>query len=82
MNAQETERVVREAYDAYNERDFARSQANAHPDVVTVMVPTGQQFRGHAGQVEYLQGWATAFPDRWSFAASARTRARWPRRWG
>jgi steroid delta-isomerase-like uncharacterized protein len=63
MSAQETERLVRDAYDAFNDRDFARSQANAHADIVTVMVPTGQEFRGHAGQVEYLQGWATAFPD-------------------
>ena len=27
------------------------------------MVATGQEFRGHAGQLEYLQGWSTAFPD-------------------
>jgi len=63
MSAQETERLVREQYDAYNARDWARSQANAHPDIVTVMIPTGQEFRGHEGQVAYLQGWATAFPD-------------------
>src|SRR3954464_2923408 len=63
MSAQDTERLVREAYDAFNRRDWEQSTRNAHPDMVTVVVPTGQEFTGHDGQVAYLRGWADAFPD-------------------
>ncbi len=63
MSAHDTETLVRLAYDLYNRRDFARSAELTQPDAVTVMVPTGQEFRGPEGTVAYLTGWATAFPD-------------------
>jgi steroid delta-isomerase-like uncharacterized protein len=63
MSAQDTEKLVRLAYDLYNQRDFARSAQITAPDAVTVLTPTGQQFHGPEGAVEYLTGWATAFPD-------------------
>jgi steroid delta-isomerase-like uncharacterized protein len=63
MSAQDTEQLVRLAYDLYNQRDFARSASLTTPDAVTVLMPTGQEFRGPEGTVAYLSGWATAFPD-------------------
>ena len=63
MGAQETEALVRQAYDAFNQRQFERTLAIARPDIVTVVVPTGQELHGHAGVIEFLSGWSTAFPD-------------------
>lgn len=63
MSAQDTEQLVRLAYDLYNQRDFARSAQLTAPDAVTVLMPTGQEFHGPEGTVAYLSGWATAFPD-------------------
>jgi steroid delta-isomerase-like uncharacterized protein len=63
MSAAETEAQVRKAYQAFNDRQFERTFELAHPDIVTVVVPTGQELRGHAGVIEFLSGWATAFPD-------------------
>lgn len=63
MSAAETEALVRQAYQAFNDRQFERTFQLARPDIVTVVVPTGQELHGHAGVVEFLSGWATAFPD-------------------
>ncbi|HEX8906968.1 MAG TPA: ester cyclase [Longimicrobiaceae bacterium] len=63
MSAQDTEKLVRLAYELYNQRDFARSASLTAPDAVTTIMATGQQFHGPEGTVAYLTGWATAFPD-------------------
>lgn len=63
MAAQMIEELVRTVYDAYNERDFARSAAQVADDVELVNVATGQVFRGRDGFLAFLNGWATAFPD-------------------
>src|SRR5690348_11060259 len=63
MPAEENARIARSAYELWNARDFDGGVALATPDVEVVNVATGHTHRGESGLREFLQGWATAFPD-------------------
>ncbi|HEX2283182.1 MAG TPA: ester cyclase [Thermomicrobiales bacterium] len=55
--------LVREFYDAYNDREFDRAAALATDDYTFTMVPTGETMSGANGIRQYLEMWSTAFPD-------------------
>lgn len=59
----DTSSLVREVYDAYNERQFDRAADLVTDDYAFTMVPTGQTFNGPDGMREFLQTWATGFPE-------------------
>lgn len=63
MSPDDLEAAARELNEAYNDRDWDAWIALTSPDVELVTVPTGQTFQGHAGAREFIDGWATAFPD-------------------
>ncbi|MBU8900022.1 nuclear transport factor 2 family protein [Corallococcus sp. H22C18031201] len=51
--------ILRDIYQAFNEKDVKRVGARASPDARIVRVPSGESL----GVIEDFQGWATAFPD-------------------
>jgi steroid delta-isomerase-like uncharacterized protein len=55
--------VARAFNHAYNARDWDAAVALTTADVELVNVATGQTFTGSDGVRQFLQGWATAFPD-------------------
>ncbi|CAN5276715.1 hypothetical protein BH23CHL1_BH23CHL1_03260 [soil metagenome] len=59
----DTSSLVREVYDAYNDREFDRAAELAADDYSFTMVPTGQTFKGPDGMREFLQNWADGFPE-------------------
>src|SRR5574341_655621 len=63
MSAQDNARMVRTTYDAYNDRKFDVAVALASEDSEWLNVPLGLALRGKEGYRQFLQGWATAFPD-------------------
>jgi steroid delta-isomerase-like uncharacterized protein len=63
MTPQEITAIAQTVYDCYNARDFERSASLAAEDVEIVNLATGQTFRGRAGLIAFLGGWAAAFPD-------------------
>ena len=63
MSAQDNARMVRSTYDAYNDRAFDRAAALASEGSEWLSVPLGVALRGPEGNRQFLQGWATAFPD-------------------
>jgi steroid delta-isomerase-like uncharacterized protein len=63
MITQDNAAIAQAFNDAYNARDWAAAAALCAPDATFVNVTTGQTFRGSAGLREYLEGWATAFPN-------------------
>ncbi len=63
MSAQENARVVRAHYALFNKRDFDQAAILNAPDATWVNVATGETFRGPEGYRQFVQGWATAFPD-------------------
>ncbi len=63
MSALENARLARIPHDAYNARDFDRALAILGDGFEMRNVATGQLFRGVDGMRDYMQGWATAFPD-------------------
>lgn len=58
-----TSSMIREIYDAYNDREFDRAAELVTDDFVFTMVPTGQTLHGPGGMREFLQTWATGFPE-------------------
>lgn len=63
MSAQENATTARALNDAFNARDWAAATALATADVEVVNVATGETLHGPHGLQQFLQGWATAFPD-------------------
>src|SRR3712207_4365356 len=63
MTAQDNAKSARTAYDAYNQRDFDRAAALADENAEWINMATGETFYGPEGYRQYLQAWATAFPD-------------------
>jgi len=55
--------LARAGYDAYNARDFERGASNFAEDGEIVNVPFGLSLHGKSGYLQFVQGWATAFPD-------------------
>ena len=62
-SAQDSATLVQTAYDAFNNRDFDRGAALVADDFEWVNRPFGQTFHGPSGCKQFLQVWATAFPD-------------------
>ncbi|HEY8287165.1 MAG TPA: ester cyclase [Chloroflexota bacterium] len=63
MAVQDNGATAQALNDAFNARDWNAAAALSAPDAEFVNVATGQTFRGPSGIQEFLQGWATAFPD-------------------
>jgi steroid delta-isomerase-like uncharacterized protein len=59
----ENANLVRDLYEAWNERDFDRMLESTATDATIVDVGSGQTYRGHDGVREYSTAWADAFPD-------------------
>src|SRR3954452_3840808 len=55
--------LVRDAYEAWNERDFDRQVEAMAPDVTITMMGTGEVLAGREGGRQYGTTWADAFPD-------------------
>ena len=63
MSAQDNERTVRQFNETFNARDWDGAVALCTPGVELVTVPTGGTLQGAEGVTQFLQAWATAFPD-------------------
>lgn len=59
----DTSSLVREIYAAYNDREFDRAAGLVTSDFTFTMVPTGQTHNGPEGMRQFLQIWATGFPE-------------------
>jgi predicted ester cyclase len=59
MATQDLARLVREMYEAWNDKDLDRCASYAHPDAQMTNMPFGVKL----GLREHLEGWARAFPD-------------------
>jgi steroid delta-isomerase-like uncharacterized protein len=55
--------LVRDAYEAWNQRDFDRQVEAMTPDVTITMMGTGEVMQGTEGGRRYSTTWADAFPD-------------------
>jgi steroid delta-isomerase-like uncharacterized protein len=62
-HGQDNAMLARSFYEAYNNRDFDRVTSCIAEGAEWTNVATGQSFRGPDGYRQYLQSWATAFPD-------------------
>jgi uncharacterized protein (TIGR02246 family) len=56
-------RLVRDLYEAWNQRDFDRQAEMMAPDGTIVLVGTGDVFEGPDGSRAYARSWADGFPD-------------------
>ena len=63
MSAQDNERAAVQFNEAFNARDWDGAAALCTPDVELVTVASGQTLQGQGGVTQFLQAWATAFPD-------------------
>jgi steroid delta-isomerase-like uncharacterized protein len=63
ITAQDNATLARTIVDAYNERAFDKAAALFAPDATCLNVALNAKFQGPAGYREFLQNWATAFPD-------------------
>jgi steroid delta-isomerase-like uncharacterized protein len=63
MSAADNAAAARSINDAYNARDYAAAAALSAPDAEWINVATGQTLRGPDGARQFLEAWATAFPD-------------------
>lgn len=63
MTADENPAITRILYEAFNDRDFERVSAIIAPDAKVTNVVTGETVEGAAGFRQFLQIWASAFPD-------------------
>jgi hypothetical protein len=59
----EPEEIVRDTYDAFNERDFERVAAEFAEPCEYETIAAGSVMRSGAELAEGLRAWATAFPD-------------------
>jgi len=55
--------LLRDLYDAWNERDFDRQAEAMAPEGSIVVVGTGDVFTGPEGSRTYSSNWANGFPD-------------------
>lgn len=55
--------LIRESYEAWNNRDFDMMAEHILPDATITLVGSGQVLRGIEGSRQYGEGWAQAFPD-------------------
>ena len=63
MAATDAAALAQRFNDAYNERDWDAAAAMTAPNATFVSVPTGETFHGPEGAKQFLQVWATAFPQ-------------------
>ena len=63
MSAQDNVKIARKNYEAFNNRDFDGAVAQAAENIELLNVPLGVTLHGPEGFRQYIQGWATAFPD-------------------
>ncbi len=63
MPANDTASLVRQIYTAYNDRQFDRAVEVVAQDFVWTDPSIGETLNGPEGQRQYMQTWATAFPD-------------------
>jgi len=63
MSAADNAAAIRSINDAYNARDFDAAARLSAPDAEWINVPTGQTLHGQDGARQFMQAWATAFPD-------------------
>jgi steroid delta-isomerase-like uncharacterized protein len=59
----ENARIARMTLDSWNERDFDQATRLAAESVECLHVPFDITYRGRDGYREFMQSWATAFPD-------------------
>jgi steroid delta-isomerase-like uncharacterized protein len=62
-SAQANEALIRKMINALNERNVSKVLPFYADNAVTVNVPVNRTHQGHAGFSEFLNNWATAFPD-------------------
>ena len=63
MSAQDNVKIARKNYETFNNRDFDGAVAQAAENIELLNVPLGVTLHGPEGFRQYVQGWATAFPD-------------------
>jgi steroid delta-isomerase-like uncharacterized protein len=63
MSAQDNAKFARSVYEMYNSRDLDGMAAQAAVGAEIMSVPTGMTLEGPDGFRQYIQGWASAFPD-------------------
>jgi steroid delta-isomerase-like uncharacterized protein len=63
MSTSDNASIVQRYNDAYNQRDWDAAAAVAAPNATFLNVATGESFRGVDGAKQFLQVWATAFPE-------------------
>ncbi|MEW5959646.1 MAG: ester cyclase [Chloroflexota bacterium] len=63
MSAQENAKIARIVYEKFNSRDFEGAVAYVAANYEGLNVPLGTTLHGPDGFRQFMQGWATAFPD-------------------
>jgi predicted ester cyclase len=63
MSVEENREIARIPYEAFNDRDFERVSSIVAPGAKVTNILTGETFEGPTGFRQYLQTWASAFPD-------------------
>ncbi len=63
MGHDESARIAKSAWEAWNARDFDRLASFFADDAEILLVGSGTSFRGQDGAREFAQMWAEAFPD-------------------
>ena len=63
MAKQDTAKIARTMYEAFNDRDFDRGLEQMAGDAEWINVATGEVFHGPAEFRRNYQQWASAFPD-------------------
>lgn len=63
MSAQSNAEMARNLYAAFNRGDLEGALEAAADDVVVLLTPFGQTFRGKAGFKDFMGGFKQAFPD-------------------
>lgn len=56
-------KIVREMFDAFNERDLERAVKNVAPEAQFFSIPEGSSYAGPNGMQAYYEHWIRAFPD-------------------
>ncbi|MBI4299835.1 MAG: ester cyclase [Chloroflexi bacterium] len=59
----DNEKIARQTYEGYNERNFNKAMAQIAEDAELVDIPQGVTLRGPRGFEQFMEGWSTAFPD-------------------
>jgi steroid delta-isomerase-like uncharacterized protein len=55
--------TIQAIYEAYTTRAFERVAEHFAPDAEVKNVPTGDEYHGPEGYLQFARGWAAAFPD-------------------